>query len=204
MQILIDAIEGGQHAIALPDFGTPNSDEMIELAAKALCIESARRKDARRKPRSSTKVWESWFRPVSYRFVCHIIDEGFEDEILARIKKYKRYTESENVFSRYLLGIFAEDQANFTESDRHRMSRQLWYAYRHYVPWNFLNGFLLQLKDFDVQSDLLRIEPGFEDWIIERRALSPEDRRIRGAYPKHIEDRCRAQMQRFAKMLDRR
>lgn len=204
MQILIDVIEGGQHAIALPDFGTPNSDEMIELGAKALCDESRRRKAARRNSRSSTEAWESWLRPVSYRFICHMIEEGLESDILRRIKKYKRHTSSENIFSRYLLGIFAEDQANFTESDRHRISRQLWYAYRHYVPWHFLNGFLLQMKDFDLQSDLLKIEPGFEDWIIERRAFPSQDRRIRGAYPKHIEDGCRARMQQFAEMLDRR
>ena len=204
MQILIDAIEGGQHLIALPNFGTPNSDEMIELGAKALCNESARRKAARKDPGSSVVTWESWLLPISYRFICHMIEEGLESEILRRIKKYKRHTSSENVFSRYLLGIFAEDQANFTESDRHRISRQLWYAYRHYVPWLFLNGFLLQMKDFDLQSDLLKIEPGFEDWIIERRALPFEDRRIRGAYPKHIEDGCRSSMQRFAEMLDLR
>ena len=166
------------------------AEELIEAAAHAICIESVNIKNARRSGDPAQDPWAEWVRPVCYRFIEHCIAQSLEDHLNKRLARYRRYTDSEDIFSRYLLAIFAEDAVNFTESDRYRLSWELWYAYRHYVPWQFLNGFIINLKNFSKQKALNRIEAGFSDWIALHRSANP-DVSSRGIYPKAIEELSR-------------
>ena len=183
---------GGTEAIELPDdHDDPNASSLIETAAHTICLELARRKEMKRVSEAPQQDIAAWLRPICYRFIMQCIDTALLEVLYKRQTRYRRFTNTEEVFSRGLAAIFAEDSLNFTHQDQHRYSRQLWYAYRHYVPWVFLNGFLSQLQNFEKQKALSRIEPGFEDWIVSRKMAeySPPD--PRGSYSKEIETRSR-------------
>lgn len=187
MQIEIGGPQDPGRRVELPaHFDSLDAAQKIEIAAQEISLESSRRK-AKRRVKHQSDPWISWVRPVCYRFIDHCLENGLEDHLRSRIRRYGRSTSSDDIFSVSLLAIFADDPADFTEADRHKISRQLWYAYRHYVPWQFLNGFLSQLPKFESQKALSKIEPGFEDWIIMRRSVDYTTRTLRGRYPANIE-----------------
>lgn len=201
MRIGLGGPKDSEGYIDLPDtFEDKNWAMAIEEAAHKICLESAKQKEMRRA--GDLRSWLSWVRPICYRFIVHCIEHGCMDDLRRRIRRYNRQTNSEDLFSVCLLAIFAEDSANFTESDRYRISRQLWYAYRHYVPWQFLNGFLSQLHNFENQKMLSRIERGFEDWIVQRRSVDYGSVEYRGNYPEEIEVRVRDASATLVRLLE--
>ncbi len=198
MQLPITLLNGGQKVVELPDdHDDPKADSLIEIAAQEICLELARRKpteedkNAKGGKHKKESDLAKWIRPVCYRFIIHCEKQGLLENLYSRIKSYGRYTDKEELFSRALLAIFAEDRANFTETDRRRYNRQLWYAYRHYVPWEFLNGFITTVQDFDKKKSLATIENGFAEWIIMNRTNDHDTTGIRESYPKYIEQEVR-------------
>ena len=89
------------------------------------------------------------------------------------------------------MAIVARHPRVFSDSQRSRTGILLWYAYRHYVPPCFVNGFAQQVGELSVEIAGTFIEPYFEDWIVERRVLDFGLDRARGPYPRRIEDRIK-------------
>ena len=62
------------------------------------------------------------------------------------------------------------------------MGKQLWYAFRHFVPLPLLDGFLTQCTDRGLKrSTSIKgvVEPGFDEWILENLAISADGLDIR-------------------------
>ena len=186
MLLPIPMVDGEKSIVILPDsLDDPDGMDLLNSAAHEVCLELARRKALRQKT-----IVSEWLRPLCYRFICHFYDQGLMPLFSKRLSNYSRFTNNDEVFSYGLSAIFAEDAANFTGMDRLRYGRQLYYAFRHYVPWEFVYGFLLTLEDFENKKNLTTIEDGFEEWIVRMRSLAQTDTYMaRGRYPKEIEEK---------------
>ena len=196
----IPMIEGGAPFVILPDMlEDPDAEDLLNSAAHEICLELARRKAL-----GEIGNVREWLRPLCYRFICHFYDNGLMPLFSKRLSRYSRYTKTDDIFSYGLMAIFAEDKANFTEQDRYKYNRQMYYTFRHYVPWEFVNGFIHNLHDFEKKKNLATIEDGFEDWIVRMRSLAPADTyMVRGRYRKEIEQKVQIFRNEFGAFLFR-
>lgn len=142
-----------------------------------------------------------WLSTTAYVVVGAMLDQGLEELLKKRIGDRIHHLPGPrtdlNPFQLGLMALFVDyseakkagtPQAKRPQT-RERIGKELWYAYRHYVPAEFLLGFLHQVRSpgLERRSVAGEIEPGFEEWIIRRR---PEDegQYDRGLYPQEIED----------------
>ena len=81
---------------------------------------------------------------------------------------------------------------------REILGKQLWHAFRHFVPPQFLNGFIAEYGPAANRrrlSDPDYIEPGFRDWIIARLCENSDNIELRdGQYPGMLLDDVAHQM----------
>lgn len=125
----------------------------------------------------------------------------FEERIKDCKRNPRRKREGLNPFQHGLMALFADARETknvpnpkaISPRDRERIGKELWYAYRHYVPQEFLAGFLKQVRSPDLARRSVEgeIEAGFEEWIINSYAAEMNDDTsgfdARGTYPKGIE-----------------
>lgn len=135
-----------------------------------------------------------WLQLVAYQCLGHLLDHDLEFLIDGRLRGFDRYSrgneEKANPFQRGLVAIFAHEKPHHspTAQLRSRVSKRLMYAHRHYVPHEFLRGFLHQVGDGGLKEKLKSgaVEPGFEEWVVEKR-LTDSRPDSRGRYPSEIE-----------------
>lgn len=174
------------------DVPTPGQDLLIaERLFEQASVAIAREWQARG---SATAKRRRWLEKVCYEFISLILEHDFEELIDARIRKFQRgkrgKASSANPFHRGLLAIFAHDKNRLlSDKDRHYLGNRLWYAYRHYVPAEFVIGFLMEVWNSGGAERLRTnaIEPDFREWVIIQRA-SNEATGSRGKYEPNIED----------------
>ena len=134
-----------------------------------------------------------WLQGVTYQFIGLMISNGFDYLFEERIVNFGRKQNSGkqlNPFQKGLLATFAHDKGILTESQRHRLGIRLWYAYRHYVPHEFLAGFVTQVwsTGADQRAAAESIEPDFVSWVMMERAVDSAPER-RGQYPAVVEQK---------------
>jgi hypothetical protein len=133
----------------------------------------------------------SWLAVTAYEVIGELVRNEQDDMFEMRIAENGRHRRgrigSPNRFQVGLMALFADDPDAVNARDRERIGKKLWRAYRHYVPPQFLIGFIMQPKgELLPGSDLSR---DFQDWIIDRRAKeSAAENEGRGEYPNEIED----------------
>lgn len=136
-----------------------------------------------------------WLQGVAYQLLGHIFDHGLDFLIDERLRGFNRYSRGNealaNCFQRGLLAVFAHETRyrGPNAAQRSKMGRRLLHAYRHYVPHEFLRGFLSQVGDDQLKAKIESglIEPGFEEWVVLKR-LTDERPDFRGPYPSEIEE----------------
>lgn len=145
--------------------------QQFELTADDIIREWVRRRAA--SPSRRAESPNAWFKKEAYRFLKEYIEQQREDVFESVVKdRSKRLIDDarQNPFKLGLLAMFADESVS--RSDRHVFGNQMLYAWRHFVPADFLNAFLAisggpaavakKLKEGD-------LEPGFEPWILSHR-----------------------------------
>lgn len=187
MELQFATLSGGQVVCPLPSDATGEAAELIDAAATSLASEYRQRRLAKAEP---TK----WLRPLAYVLISACLDNDLQHLLYRRslaTPHYKRgYTQSPNPFQLGLMAIFSEDEY-FTKNERHELGKVLWYAYRHYVPTCFINGFASQVGAVAKERSDNAVEPEFAEWIIRERILDLRSNNPRTNYPDHIERRVK-------------
>lgn len=131
-----------------------------------------------------------WLKRSCYALIAEILDIDREDLFDSRNRRHGRYARGKkgtpNAFQSGLMAIFADDRRALNSRDRERFGKQLRLAYRHYVPPEFLIGFLYQ-HELSGETDADHVHRSLYDWIIERRSLDLRESEFRGTYPPAIE-----------------
>lgn len=133
-----------------------------------------------------------WVQGVTYQLLGTMITNGFSGLFEKRIRNFDRKLSSDqtelNPFQIGLLATFAHHMGAMGETERSYFGPRLWYAYRHYVPHEFLGGFLHQVwtKGAQHRASDGYIEPDFALWVAMNRAVDPSPEN-RGQYPAAIE-----------------
>ena len=142
-----------------------------------------------------------------YTVIGEILMQGHENIFELRLRQYSRYSRRRfhhlNPFQRGLLAIFAHDTGRdkarskvsdnkakelLSAKNRHTFGHQMWQAFRHYVPPEFLNGFV-----WETSGGVARpmgshdgwIYYDYQEWVIRNRAK--DDSNVRGRYPRIID-----------------
>ena len=127
---------------------------------------------------------KKWLRTAAYLIVGRALsDEDKLEVLLERIERYGRRERgrqgSPNVFQLGLLAIFAHVPADPNsskvepnEAERRRMGCQLLYAYDHFIPPLFLEGFIKEVSvaAAEQHAGSGHIEPKYRDWVISQLA----------------------------------
>lgn len=139
----------------------------FELAADDIIAEWVSRRGA--KPSRRAESPNAWFKKEAYRFLRPYIELERQDvfEAVARDRSKRLVEEArQNSFKLGLLAMFADE--SLSRSDRHVFGNQMLYAWRHYVPADFLNAFLAVSGGPAAVAKKLKegeMEPGFEERI---------------------------------------
>lgn len=94
-----------------------------------------------------------------------LMDEALD---LARSNAKRDWLEAgSNPFQIVLSAVFCGKGPKPSTSTFERIWKQLWHAFRHFVPTPFLEGFLLQSRTKDICSRALQpdLEAGYDDWV---------------------------------------
>lgn len=171
----------------------PKPGPAEQLEANRLFDAACRKIQAewKKRSRSGSKRDLAWLAVTAYEVIGEMVrnelDDVFERRIAEHGRRRRGRTGNPNRFQVGLLAIFADGLDAVNARDRERIGKKLWRAYRHYVPPQFLTGFLMQprgelLPGHDLSRD-------FRDWIIDRRAdESAAENESRGEYPIEIEE----------------
>jgi hypothetical protein len=183
------------------DYVDSDDPSEFDRASDMVCRKWEARKRSAGEDRGSRVAW---LEGVSYRLLKAIIESDTDnvEQFEQRSSRYGRDRAgkgaSTNLFQRGLMALFAHDPNAITPRDRERIGKRLWHAYRHFVPPEFLAGFLCQIRSAGLlkRAAANEIELGFEDWVAEKlfraRAaeppvVDPEPLERRGTYPKQIQ-----------------
>lgn len=153
----------------------------------------------------------TWLKNACYPVIIAWMAAELWDEIEGRVVAEGRFTRGArkaqpNVFELGIMGVFAKRREIFRVStskpggardqsrDRSRIANAMWYAFRHYIPPELLDGFNMQYpghrKDGGSAPNML-IEPPLREWVIEHRAhdelLESLTEQYRGRYPRRVE-----------------
>lgn len=203
--VRIARLDGRRTEVPLeaPGGGSGETELLFDRAALLIQTEWKQRRSERelhRGPRSKRDM--RWLKVTCYSLVSEMLRLDQADVFDSRIKQHGRYPRgprgAPNPFQTGLMALFANDPSALDARDRERIGKLLWYAFRHYVPVEFLIGFLVQreVKGQTTRFTGWELDPEFTDWIVERRLLERDDA-DRGVYPKHIEDAVEARQMRL-------
>jgi hypothetical protein len=190
--LVIPALNGGARQIQLPA-QDPDEIEPREAAhAFSRASGAIAGEWSIRSRMADPNMHHAWLRRVAYELLSFYFDFGFKNVIENRIASAGSYPKgrqkSVNLFQEGLLAIFGSTSDAPDANVRRTVGKQLWHAYRHFVPPEFLEGFLLQIgtRRIGAQSDANAIETGFEKWISD--CLKDEDwpAGLRPPYPRLI------------------
>jgi hypothetical protein len=110
-----------------------------------------------------------WLRRVAYDLITRLIRQGDTELIFDRIHRHRTSIKGRpgapNIFQSGLKAFFAHRPKNLAARDQERFGKQLMFAFIHFVPPPFLEGFLHQTHAHRKTSD--DIVPQFVDWIDE-------------------------------------
>lgn len=131
----------------------------------------------------------NWLKRTCYVVITEMLVLDIDELFKARSRSHGRYARGEkgrpNIFQVGLMAIFAEDRRALNARDRERFGKQLRCAYQHYVPPDFLIGFLWQIGGDQGSQGTRTIRKDFYEWIIEQRLMDDQDER--GPYPRVLE-----------------
>ena len=168
-----------------------------ELKARAVALEQLPKT-----PKGNRKQnCYDWMKPACYVLISSVLELEYNQIFLDRLERHHRYPRSDPAtlgpFQLGLNAVFANDgpaDQCLAPDIRYRISRELFYAYRHFIPHELINGFLVQVGG--VLSSLERkdgesIEPQFREWVIFHLLNTSLSHEGRGTYPKSIGDELR-------------
>lgn len=142
-----------------------------------------------------------WLKPVCYQLIVSFLDDELFEHLEARHRRLGRYSKNpkaeRDIFSSGIMAIFAhvqqkKDAAFLTETERSRLARQMWFAFRHFIPAPLINGFNEQYPFHAPNRSFSddHLAPELADWIVERFALEVirdvDLTSYRGVYPDDI------------------
>ncbi len=184
---VIPTLAGAGTIVVMPNPGDSELEAMSLFgSASSLISEEWHNRDKAKAEHSE------WLHKVCYQLLSMMISHGFSglfDQRIANFdRKHSAASNRVNPFQKGLLAAFAHDKGIIDDRSRHYLAIRLWYAYRHYVPHEFLSGFFHQVwtKGAQQRSAAGSIEPDFEMWIILQRAINPISE-CRGQYPTALE-----------------
>lgn len=202
MDVIFQRRDGSVERVSFPDKCAPDADAQINAIADTIRDEcfardwsaKAKRVSVGKTARAAPEVVR-WLMPVAYQLISQCLDLDLEYIIyrrsVARGGYARGWTGTANPFQLGLSGIFSKTPNFLGDDQRQRTGQSLWYAYRHYVPWQFVSGFDRQVGKLDQKRADEAIEAGFEDWIVERRILDLSPVRNRQGYPPYIDQRVK-------------
>lgn len=132
-----------------------------------------------------------WTKKVCYALIIAMTEQGFGELFRDRLVEFDRKPAGERVEQLFLRGIraiFAHDLGIIELINPHRFADELWIAYRHYVPVEFLTGFL-RTNSPKKRPSLInegRIDPEMRAWVVIERARD-DCPNLRGSYDDQLE-----------------
>lgn len=187
--------------VARPGVSSEHAMELFGEAAFAISDEW----DDRIKHKTEAR---SWLTKVAYQLVGQTVLQGHSRVISRRIRNYDRrdYRPHDHtaIFQRGLLAIFAHNKAGPDHRLRNWIGSRLWLAFRHYVPAQFLTGFLYENASWSDSYTSREgwVIPDFSAWVLAHRA-SDRERKLRGTYPAEIDNHL-ARMRKVENILEAR
>ena len=133
----------------------------------------------------------SWLEYEAYELISQILDEdeaAIYESRLASLNNRGRPPQTPNAFREALRVIFADGRIQLSAKDRGHKAERMLYAYRHWVPPEFLTGFLAEYgpRASGTPAERTAIVPKLRRWVVDRLA-DPEasiDHRL--SYPPDI------------------
>ena len=176
------------------------SQNRLDRASRLICDEYRARKTHPPRGGSRRQSAHTWLKRASYMLVSSYLHQGMTQELDQRVKKYgcgaRGVKGANNPFRIGLLSIFAHETAKLGPKeiplldfrDRERFGSQLLFAYRHFVPTLFLDGFLLQFGAKGIRSLNANneIEPEFDRWVTDHLTSDECSTDFRDNYPDRI------------------
>lgn len=167
----------------------------FDKACRLIATEFEQAKYANGKVRRDGKLISRhvWLGKTCYPIIQYLIGEEVEDLLFGRIDKYSRQVRgskgTDNIFQTALMAISAHDPMSIRHQDRERHGKNLMIAHRHFVPVEFLEGFLSKcsVQYFDDPTNAKSIDSNFENWIIEHSIDQVSLRAFRDKYPRRIQ-----------------
>jgi hypothetical protein len=183
--IFISLIDGARLRLTLPREDDDEGELDVGFARASVAIASEyRQRRARRKTEGPSIASHDWLLDVAYRFLpAYIATET--TEVWARRIGDRRHpqgrTGAPKKFQIGLAALFAHAPEDLGSRYGDRFGKQLWTAYRHYIPPALLIGFIRQFGSDHVRTAASSkdVEPSLRDFVIEQCALA----RLRGEPP---------------------
>ena len=114
--------------------------------------------------------------------------------------KKRRNFQRRDVFQMGLDAIFPRQRGGLTANQRKRLTPEMWFAFRHYIPDFLFTGFIHQSGGSTAieRMGADHILDEFRDWVIDRRTDDGLLQFARGTYPPKIQRAVRAKRRELA------
>lgn len=186
--------------------GEANECPNLEMLISKICDEHAVRKARSRSTAIGHGKDEArlpvslnlWLKPICYNIILSYENADMHGVLDRRIGNHGRHSRGTpknlSIFQIGLMALFAHREARsiLDVRERDRMSRQMWYAFRHYIPPALINGFNCQFPENSraSKSEQPELEPSMISWVVEQRSIwfdmPGELEELRGKYPDEI------------------
>lgn len=186
--------DGGVREFQRPEFDDADWKRLFATIASAIAFEyrEKEKKNLQRRKSERRAGANAWLIRVAYDLLLPMLEDGQLELLVAHCERHGRYAargvpEGLNPFQIGLMAIFARTPQGISPQTRERLGKRLWHAARHYVPLEFVAGFIKQLDSKDLEKRVAHneIEEGFEEWIFEN-INKDESILDRGNYPSNI------------------
>lgn len=193
----IEAADGNSTMFAMPESSgrIDAQEKQFDRIAKAI---SEAWKARVTPPHSNQKARRSDLERACYHLITWCLEKDLV-RLLKRRAKIKRHKERKiahrsEVFHVGLDAIFERQRDGLTANQRARLVREMWFAFRHYIPEFMFVGFIHQCGGSVriAQLGVDHILPDFREWVIERRTNDGLLQRARGSYDAEIQRAVRA------------
>lgn len=133
-----------------------------------------------------------WLTAATYQLTEYLIVEDELEAVLDRLQQHQVVVPADprgaEVFRLTINAIFAHEPGSLSDSQKERVIKRCWHAYRHYIPHSFLAAFFKQIPSGQLRSRIASgaIEHQFRWWVISQMAFRRGEPSERGDYPPEI------------------
>lgn len=191
--------DGGQICLALPEsFGSLEARrDKLERVCEAICSEWLARDRAARATKGKARKGD--LERACYQLIVWCLEGDGLPYLLERRAQNNGYKKRRNfqrsdIFQLGLDAVFPRQRGGLTANQRKRLTQEMWFAFRHYIPDILFTGFVHQSGGSAAieRMGADHILDEFQGWIIEKRTEDGLLQFARGTYPPKIQRAVRA------------